>query len=168
MFDTVFGLPVHPLVVHAVVVLVPLSALGVIVTALNPVLRDRYGVLVFVVATVALAAVPVATRSGTALEARLFGSAIPATVYAHQHIGSDVLWFVLAMWAAMGALLLLDRDRNRRQGVGGPVLPTIVAVLAVLAALIAAGQVARAGWTGAEARWDGVVQSPTGQQSQPK
>jgi hypothetical protein len=167
MFDTVFGLPVHPLVVHAVVVLVPLSALGVIVAALNPVLRDRYGVLVFLVATAGLVAVPVATRSGIALEERLFGSAIPAAVYDHQRIGSDVLWFVLAMWAAMGALLLLDRDRNRRQGVGGPVLPTVVAVVAVLAALIAAGQVVRAGWTGAEARWDGVVQAQPAMQTQP-
>ncbi len=30
MFDTVNGLPVHPLVVHAVVVLLPLALLGTI------------------------------------------------------------------------------------------------------------------------------------------
>ena len=33
MFDTFLGLPVHALVVHAVVVLVPLAALGLIAIA---------------------------------------------------------------------------------------------------------------------------------------
>lgn len=160
MFDTVLGLPIHPLVVHAVVVLVPLAAIGIIVVALNPMLRDRYGLLVFGVATASLVAVPVATKSGEALLARLFTSTVPSGVVQHRLIGQDVIWFVLAMWAAMGALLLLDRDRERRRGVGSPVLPTIVAVVAVLAALIASGQVLRAGWTGVETRWSGVVALP--------
>lgn len=33
MFSTIFGLPTHPLVVHAVVVLVPLAALSALVVA---------------------------------------------------------------------------------------------------------------------------------------
>ena len=36
MFDTILGLPVHALVVHAVVVLVPLAAFGLIAIALVP------------------------------------------------------------------------------------------------------------------------------------
>ncbi len=34
LFDTVFGLPLHPLAVHAAVVLVPLAALGALAMAL--------------------------------------------------------------------------------------------------------------------------------------
>ena len=68
MFDTVLGLPVHPLVVHAVVVLVPLSAVGAVAIALVPRWRERYGVLVLLLSTAALAMVPVATRSGDSLE----------------------------------------------------------------------------------------------------
>lgn len=34
MFDTIFGLPMHPLVVHATVVIVPLAALVVALAAL--------------------------------------------------------------------------------------------------------------------------------------
>ena len=35
-FDLVNGIPVHPLVVHAAVVLVPLAALGLVVMAVWP------------------------------------------------------------------------------------------------------------------------------------
>jgi hypothetical protein len=41
--DTLFGVPSHPLVVHAAVVLVPLAAIGTIVIALWPTARQRIG-----------------------------------------------------------------------------------------------------------------------------
>ena len=69
--DTVLGLPLHPLVVHAVVVLVPLVSLGFLVLAVVPRWRGTYGPLLAVIATVAVAAVPVATASGENLEASL-------------------------------------------------------------------------------------------------
>src|SRR5689334_10532250 len=47
------GLPLHPLVVHATVVLVPLAVLGAIVVVLVPAARRRYGSLVVVTAAVA-------------------------------------------------------------------------------------------------------------------
>jgi hypothetical protein len=46
MLDTFNGLPLHPLVVHAVVVLLPLSVVGAIVVALRPAWRQTYGWLV--------------------------------------------------------------------------------------------------------------------------
>jgi hypothetical protein len=39
-FLTIFGLPAHPFVVHAVVVLVPLSALAGLVVAVWPAARE--------------------------------------------------------------------------------------------------------------------------------
>ena len=36
MFDLINGLPVHPLVVHAVVVLLPLAVIGTIAIAVSP------------------------------------------------------------------------------------------------------------------------------------
>jgi hypothetical protein len=42
MFDTIAGLPLHPLVVHAVVVLLPLMAVLTIVVAVRRNLRERY------------------------------------------------------------------------------------------------------------------------------
>ena len=58
----------HPLVVHAVVVLLPLAALGVVALAVRPAWRGRFGVLVVVIAALATAAVPLATDSGESLE----------------------------------------------------------------------------------------------------
>ena len=42
LFDTIAGLPVHPLVVHFAVVLLPLATAGVIASALVPKIRTRY------------------------------------------------------------------------------------------------------------------------------
>ncbi|MEV4388804.1 DUF2231 domain-containing protein, partial [Micromonospora sp. NPDC049580] len=63
MPDTVNGLPLHPLVVHAVVVLLPLAALGVAALAVRPSWRGRYGGLVVLITALATAAIPLATSS---------------------------------------------------------------------------------------------------------
>ena len=52
MFDLINGIPLHPLVVHAVVVLLPLAVLGTIAIALRPSWRVRYGPLVVAAAAV--------------------------------------------------------------------------------------------------------------------
>ena len=67
MPETVAGLPVHPLVVHAVVVLLPLAAVGVILIAAIPRWRAAIGFTVLVVTAVGAALVPVATMSGNNL-----------------------------------------------------------------------------------------------------
>ncbi|WP_278259213.1 DUF2231 domain-containing protein [Nocardioides convexus] len=71
MFDLINGLPVHPLVVHVVVVLLPLAVLGTVAIVLRPSWRARHGLLVVGCAAVATALVPVATSSGEALERRV-------------------------------------------------------------------------------------------------
>ena len=46
MFDSFLGLPLHPLVVHGAVVLLPLAALGVIALVLRSAWRERFAVAV--------------------------------------------------------------------------------------------------------------------------
>ena len=159
MFDTVFGLPVHALVMHAVVVLVPLSALGVIAMAAVPRWRQRFGAVVLGVATAGLAAVPVATRSGGELEARLGASGIVAEqIDEHQEMGELVIWPTLAMWVLAVAMVLMDRQARGRQRRRSRAMQ-VVAVLAALAAVAAAAQVAVAGHLGSTAVWSCVVGS---------
>ncbi len=55
--DTLFGLPAHPLIVPAAVVLLPIAAIGLIVVALVPKLRRHYAPVVFGVALAATIAV---------------------------------------------------------------------------------------------------------------
>ena len=64
MFDLVNGIPLHPLVVHAVVVLLPLAVVGTIAIVLRPSWRVRYGPLVVLAAAVSTVLMPVATSSG--------------------------------------------------------------------------------------------------------
>ena len=71
MFDLINGLPVHPLVVHAVVVLLPLAVLGTIAIAVTTGLAPPLRPLVVAAAAVATVLVPVATSSGEALEERV-------------------------------------------------------------------------------------------------
>jgi hypothetical protein len=148
MLDLFRGLPVHALVVHAVVVLVPLSAAGLLAIALVPRWRSRYGFLVVLGVTASLVAVPVATRSGRNLQKRLGASGVVADqINHHKQLGSQVLWFVLVMWVLVVALYLLDRAGRR----GGLVMA--VAVLAAIAGLAAAAQVVRTGEAGSTAVW---------------
>jgi len=154
VFDTFFGLPVHALVMHVVVVLVPLAAAGVVAIAVVPRWRARFGVLVLVIATAGLAAVPVATRSGGELEDRLGASGVVARqINDHQEMGERVIWPTLAMWVLAVVLVLMDRQRRRGTSV------TVVAVLAVLAAGAAAAQVTVAGHLGSTAVWSCTIGS---------
>ena len=154
MFDTVLGLPVHILVVHAVVVLVPLAALGTVAIALVPRWRERYGVLVLLTATAGLALVPVATRSGRKLEGRVeAGGVVARQIRDHAVWGDRAVWFVLAGWVLTGAFVLASRNRRRGAAV------TLVAVLAAVAMVLAGAVVARAGHLGSTAVWSCTIGS---------
>lgn len=152
MPDTVFGLPLHPLVVHAVVVLVPLAALGAIALALLPRSRRTYGWLVLAVATVGAAAVPVATRTGEALKSTLNpGGPVLEKIDRHQMFGEKVIWIVLPMWALLLVLVVLERNGRR------PGLETAAAWLAALLGVAALVLVVLTGHSGSTAVWN-----PTG------
>jgi hypothetical protein len=154
MFDTILGLPVHALVMHVVVVLVPLAAAGVVAIAAVPHWRERFGVVVLAIATAGLAAVPVATRSGGKLEDRLGASGVVARqINHHQEWGQRVIWPTLAMWLL--AVMLVLMDRQGRQGTA----VKVVAALAAVAAVAAATAVTITGHLGSTAVWSCTVGS---------
>ena len=63
------GLPLHPLIVHAVVVFIPLAALGALLVVLSRRLRERYGGLAVLVGVVAAASGFAALLTGPLLAA---------------------------------------------------------------------------------------------------
>lgn len=157
MFDVINGLPVHPLVVHAVVVLLPLGTLGTIAIAVRPAWRRRYGLLVVACTALATVLVPVATSSGEALQERLGDPG------EHAELGGQLIWFAIPMLLLAAALWWLDR-RDATAGVStarttsaSPV--KAVAALAVVAALATSVQVYRVGESGARAAWGDQVSS---------
>ena len=156
MFDLVNGLPVHPLVVHGVVVLLPLAVLGTIAIAVRPAWRLTHGPLVVACAAVATALLPVATSSGEALE-RHVGD--PGD---HAELGDQLIWFAVPLLVLVLALVLLERRRAAgRPAIGPSSLTVVVAGLAVVAAVVTGVQVYRVGDSGARAAWGDQVASST-------
>jgi uncharacterized membrane protein len=162
MFDLINGIPVHPLVVHAVVVLLPLAVLGTISIAVVPRWRTPYGPLVVATAFIATVLVPVATSSGEELEKRV------GEPEKHAELGDQLIWFVLPLLVLVAALVLLERTRDRAdrntaevtrlsRRTPGNSLILGVAVLAVVAALVTGVQVYRVGDSGAKAVWSDQV-----------
>ncbi len=157
MPDLINGLPLHPLVVHAVVVLLPLAVLGTIAIAVRPAWRLRFGPLVVAVAAVGTVLTPVASSSGEALEEQV-GS--PGE---HAELGEQLIWFAVPLLALSLALVLLERRRAQGKSLPGPdSLRVVVAGLAVVVALASAVQVYRVGDSGARAVWDDRVDSSAG------
>jgi len=150
MFNEFNGLPVHPLVVHAVVVLLPAAVLGTIAIAMRPEWRRRHGTLVVGVAAVATALIPVATSSGESLEHRVGDPG------RHAALGDQLIWFALPLLVLVGALVVLGRRADHSATDEEPArggLARTVTVLAVVAALATGVQVYRVGDSGARAAW---------------
>lgn len=157
MFDLINGLPLHPLVVHGVVVLLPLAVLGTIAIALRPAWRLSYGVLVVACAAVAAILVPISTSSGESLEKRVGNPG------EHAELGDQLIWFVIPLLALAAAMVWLERRKAAGKPALGPsVLPAAVASLAVVAALATGVQVYRVGDSGARAAWGDQVSSSSG------
>jgi hypothetical protein len=163
MFSTIFGLPAHPLIVHAVVVLVPLAAIAALVVAVWPAARARYAPLALGIATLALISIPLATHTGEQLEKHVRPSAL---VEQHTEMADGLLPFVGVLWLGLVALVVARRltasgGVNWARYVAGA-----AAVVAVVGAVASGVQVARIGDSGARAAWHGVATS-SGQVSGP-
>lgn len=150
--DEVFGIPLHPLVVHAAVVFVPLAALATVIFAVVPRWRRTYGWLVVATSAVAVITVPLATQSGKRLlEMREFGGPVLEKILEHEQMGDRLIWAAAPMFLLnLVAMLLLRAGRPTRD-------VTIVSAFAVLAALIALVLVVLTGHLGSMAVWN-----PTG------
>lgn len=149
MPEAVDGIPVHPLVVHAVVVLIPLAALGVIAVALVPKWRERFGVLVMWGAVVAALLVPVAKESGENLQKTLGETDL---IEKHAELGDKALLGAVPL--ALAAVVLWWLGRRARQG--GPVpswVSWVVPVVSIVVAVAALAQILLIGHSGAKAVW---------------
>ena len=188
MFDTINGLPIHPLVVHAIVVLLPLSVIGTIAIAFRRDWRHKYGVLVVLVELAAVVLTPVATSSGEELEKHVGDPG------EHAELGDQLVWFALPLLVLTALMVWLDRRQTAMERLpervpepvpahaaghslehspqhsarpvpapssGGIPWLTIVSVLAVVVAVATGIQVYRVGDSGARAAWGDQVSSST-------
>lgn len=148
MFDTFAGLPMHALVVHAAVVLLPLMSLVTIAVAVRPAWRAA-ALPVVVADALVLGCAFVAKESGEALQHRLGGK----VAVQHGQDGSLVPWFALALLVA-AVVVWLARTR--------PALTVLSAVLALVTGVAAIAWTIKTGDSGAREVWSGVMASTSG------
>lgn len=159
MFDYIFGLPMHALVVHAVVVLVPLSALVAIAFAVRPTWRHVLRWPLVVGGLVSGVTAWVAAESGEALQRRV--TQVRASTTNLDLLREHVEWgdrakliclvFMALCLAAAWFLRAPDDDEPRRR-----MLEVPLAILLVVAALAALLTVVLAGHAGAQVTWAGL------------
>jgi hypothetical protein len=147
-----YGLPLHPLVVHATVVVIPLAALTVALSVLWPRFRAWAGPLPVGLSAVGLVLVPLSTSTGETLEHHVRRSAL---LEQHTHLADGLLPWMIALLVVSAVAYLL----HRRSRSGRPTSRTLTVLVAVLALAGVAGttvQVARIGHSGAKAAWAGT------------
>jgi hypothetical protein len=159
MFERFGDLPLHVLIIHAAVVVLPVSALTAIVFALVPKWRWllRWPTLVLGLASLVLAYV--ARQSGLA-----FVAAIPELqpiVNLHEGRGKLLFWYCLIFAVlAIVAFLVLSGPSSLRSGNGAKAtksrpLELVVSAALVVISLLVIWQTIRTGDAGARAVWNG-------------
>ncbi|MFR9796815.1 DUF2231 domain-containing protein [Streptomyces sp. MS06] len=159
------GLPAHVLLVHFVIVLVPLSALALVICAVWPQAARRLGVVLPLLALATLASVPLASDAGEWLERH-----VPSTslVRRHAELGDGLLPWALGLFVlAAGVWWMARRAQPQEAEAGsGRSLKLIRIATMVLSLVVAVGAVVdvyRIGDSGAKAAWhDGYSKTATG------
>ena len=145
IFDTIAGLPVHPLIIHLVVVILPLSAISLILLVFIPSLRKNYSLITLVGLAVSLVASFIAKQSGQALGIRI------GTPGEHAQWGEKVVIVAALLFVSSVAWYLLNEQKSALTKLVGYV-STILAVAALVVTFLA-------GHSGATATWEKRLQS---------
>jgi len=147
---TISGIPAHALLVHAIVVLVPLTALLEILCAFWPAARRRFVWLVLAMSAVTLVLTPLTTSAGEWLLQQ--GGPPRPILQEHVERGEWMIYFSVAMLIVAVLLAALHWAEGRSDA------PRRVAAAALAVVALAVGvssiiTVVRIGDAGAQAVW---------------
>jgi uncharacterized membrane protein len=140
--ESIFGIPAHPLLVHAVVVLLPLSAIGMIAMVFIPPFRGKVQKF-FVAGTLVVA-------TGSAFLAKESGEtlrSVNGVSEYHQEWGSRTFYAALALVVLSSIWFWLDTKPRS-------VYKRITGLLVVLVSLAAITATVLAGHSGAQSVWE--------------
>lgn len=155
--DYIFnGLPVHVLIVHLVVILVPVTALLVLIAAAWPAARRWLGIVPPLFALALVVLVPITTNAGEWLQARVGEAPLIAV---HASLGLTLWPWVIALAVVAVLQWVWFRLLAPRTAPDARMLRRLVWAACVIAALITAVGatvvVVQIGESGARAIWDG-------------
>ena len=165
--NNLFGLPAHPLLVHAPIVLVPLCFIAAIFMAIKPEWRRRYGIPTAVLAAVAAVSVQLAIGSGEELEHRVRESNL---VEQHSQIAETARPFVFLFALGLIGIAVWDFLQRRKAAAattdGAEIdtaaaeksakaskLVSVAMVVTVLLGGVATYEIVQTGHSGAKATW---------------
>jgi hypothetical protein len=151
--EELFGIPAHPLMVHAAVVLLPIAAVMTIVCAALPRARRHYAPLALAFALVATVAVGLAQGSGEALEEHVDETRL---VEEHTDQGERVLPWAVAVLIAAGLVAAGPVLMRRRPTLSGRTVAVALVAVSLIAGAGATWTVVEVGHSGAKATWDDV------------
>lgn len=165
MFDKIGSLPLHPLVIHAVVVGIPLAALLAFLFAF-PKTRAwaRWPLAIVVVGAAAVTFV--ARQSGLAFEAALGikpGNPVGDLILKHSQLANQ-LFYIMIAFAVIGLLNVFFVSRPTSDGAAGAAKQSAIVriglpILLVVVAVVALTWVVRVGDLGARAVWNPAAPS---------
>ena len=159
VFDEFFGVPTHPLAVHAPVVLIPLLAIASIVVLFRQPWRERASIPLAALAFVMVAMLFVAKKSGESAKAadNIFGDIDRHEDLANQTFILGIVWLVLAVAAAVAAFVGRRNTTESLSAGADPVdrgqLTLALNVLATVALIVTTIWLIRTGHAGTESRW---------------
>lgn len=140
--ETLNGLPLHPLVVHAAVVLIPLAGVLALLMVLVPRFSIRFGPLIALLGWAAVGAALVAKETGEVLSELL-----NKTPRVHIESGDLLPYFAIAQAVLITLLWLADRRGGRG------ILGVLVALVTVVAVVATGYWTYRTGDSGAQLVW---------------
>lgn len=146
VFDLFLGLPLHPLVVHAAVILIPMAALAAIAAAIRPAISRKYGAVIIGIVVIGQLSSFLAKSTG-----QVFVERLGIDIQRHVSFGENAPLTSLPLLALVVLLYRVDKkgsSKGQRK---------IIATLTVLAAIFAAGYMAVTGHSGAAAVWSWVT-----------
>ena len=151
IFDTITGLPVHPLIDHLVVIALPTFSLLTIALVAFPKLRKNYGLVNLAGLAVAVVASFIAKESGEALALRV---GYPTD---HAELGENLVLIAALLFAltAVWYFFISSADYAKKivTKISG-IVTALVAVVAIIATVLV-------GHSGAKATWEKRINPKT-------
>jgi len=146
VFDLITGLPIHPLISHAVVVVVPLAAIGALILTFVGKWRSTYSPLVLIAVLLSPITAFIATQSGEALSERV---GLPKS---HATFGERLALVVLVFAIIFSIWFAIEKSDRVRTKVP-KFLQQVVKVFVPLLAIASLVLTVLVGHSGAEATW---------------
>jgi hypothetical protein len=142
---TLAGLPLHPLLVHSAVVLVPLVAIGALVMSYLPSFSRRHGKIILILAVIAQISVFLAKMSGEA-----FAEILDKNVEKHAELGEITPLLTLPMVVVIYLRWRMDRSGST---IGSVLIRRLTSVALIVASVVSLVVIFLVGHSGASSVW---------------